>query len=297
MNNNFTKHLQWLLRHFITIFSCVLITVLGIAAFTQATTIGTDISTTNLTVTGNASTTGTFNLTGLATFLSGMTITGNATTTGNMNIGGTLDVTATSTFSGRVGIGTATPVANFEIHADSGNNTTFYLSDDDVAHGMTAYAPTNVFGTIGPKSNTAGGLKITGYSDNDNTNTSGLVLRGYIPDTTISAPAVDIRTGRRNGSTPYHLYSTQTAFQVGNHTGSVAYFSIMGSGNVGIGTSTPQYDLHISDATNASSTIAVGDAAVRGCFVMGDSDGAGISYITVLDGVLSATTTKPGICQ
>ena len=293
MNNNFTKHLQWLLRHFITIFSCVLITVLGIAAFTQATTIGTDISTTNLTVTGNASTTGTFNLTGLATFLSGMTITGNATTTGNMNIGGTLDVTATSTFSGRVGIGTAAPRENFEIHADAGSNTTLYLSDDDVAHGMTTYAPTNVFGTIGVNSGNKGGLKSTGYSENPDT--SGLVLRGYYTLTTPDAPAVDIRTGRRNGSTPYNLSSTQTAFQVGNHTGSVAYFSIMGSGNVGIGTTTPATNLHIWNA--ASSTIQIGDAVKTGCFVMGDSDGGGISYITVLDGVLAATTTKPSICQ
>jgi hypothetical protein len=36
----------------------------------------------------------------------------------------------------------------------------------------------------------------------------------------------------------------------------------------------------------------------QGCLEMGNSDGsAGINYITVLNGVLSATTTKPSNCQ
>lgn len=34
-----------------------------------------------------------------------------------------------------------------------------------------------------------------------------------------------------------------------------------------------------------------------GCLVLGDSDGDGVTYITANDGVLSATTTKPSICD
>ena len=295
MNNNFTKHLQWLLRHFITIFSCVLITVLGIAAFTQATTIGTDISTTNLTVTGNASTTGTFNLTGLATFLNGMTITGNATTTGNMNIGGTLDVTATSTFSGRVGVGTTTPSANLYIYQDSptanqklfqvgtSNDSNRFSIDEDGDVSMDAAITTTGNITVGGVYFSSSGASII----RQNGAWAGSAL-GIIGGAN-AASYLTFKSTTAAGTSDY------INFNVGNN-GAIKAMRIVSSGNVGIGTTTPQYDLHISDATNASSTIAVGDAAVTGCLVMGNS-GGGVSYITVSGSTLTATTTKPSICQ
>lgn len=49
--------------------------------------------------------------------------------------------------------------------------------------------------------------------------------------------------------------------------------------------------------TNANSTIYVGSAVKSGCIAMGDSDGSGVTYVTANDGVLSASTTKPSICQ
>ena len=67
------------------------------------------------------------------------------------------------------------------------------------------------------------------------------------------------------------------------------------SGNVGIGTSTPAYSLHI--LKTASSTIAIGDITHTGCIVMGDSDGNGVTYIYANDGVLYATSTKPAFCE
>ena len=71
---------------------------------------------------------------------------------------------------------------------------------------------------------------------------------------------------------------------------------ITSDGNVGIGTTTPSGDLHVLDTT-ASSTVYIGNAAHSGCIVMGDSDNGGLTYITVLDGVLTATSTKPDICK
>jgi len=67
------------------------------------------------------------------------------------------------------------------------------------------------------------------------------------------------------------------------------------AGNVGIGTTTLTTDLDVWDT--ASTTIKIGDATHSGCIILGDSDSGGISYITVLDGVLSATDTKPAICK
>jgi hypothetical protein len=67
------------------------------------------------------------------------------------------------------------------------------------------------------------------------------------------------------------------------------------NGNVGIGTSTVSATLQV---VGASSTIRIGASALPGCLEMGNSDGsAGINYITVLNGTLTATTTKPSNCQ
>lgn len=48
---------------------------------------------------------------------------------------------------------------------------------------------------------------------------------------------------------------------------------------------------------DTNSTIYVGSSIKSGCIALGDSDSAGITYITANDGVLSASSTKPSICQ
>lgn len=64
---------------------------------------------------------------------------------------------------------------------------------------------------------------------------------------------------------------------------------------IGIGTSTPTSMLHIANSTAAAtSTISVGsDYNSKGaCLELRDSDGAGTSYCTILDGTLSCSTTS-----
>jgi len=67
-------------------------------------------------------------------------------------------------------------------------------------------------------------------------------------------------------------------------------------GALSIGTTTPTGDFNVLDS-NASTTVYIGDATHSGCIVMGDSDNGGLSYITILDGVIVATSTKPVICK
>jgi hypothetical protein len=79
-------------------------------------------------------------------------------------------------------------------------------------------------------------------------------------------------------------------------TASTTRMTIGATGNVGIGTSSPATSLQVAGA--GSSTIRIGDSALPGCLEMGNSNGsAGINYVTILNGVLTATTTKPANCQ
>lgn len=41
----------------------------------------------------------------------------------------------------------------------------------------------------------------------------------------------------------------------------------------------------------------LGSSSIPGCMIMGDSDGNGVTYLTVNDGVLSVSTTPPSACQ
>ena len=67
--------------------------------------------------------------------------------------------------------------------------------------------------------------------------------------------------------------------------GDTAFLSTTGTGK----------DLNI--VGSASTTVYIGDSTHSGCIVMGDSDNGGLTYLTALNGVLTATSTKPAICK
>ena len=65
--------------------------------------------------------------------------------------------------------------------------------------------------------------------------------------------------------------------------------------NVGIGTTTPATTLQLSGTLP---TLGIGASSLAGCLEMGNSDGtSAINYITVLNGTISASTSKPAACQ
>lgn len=48
---------------------------------------------------------------------------------------------------------------------------------------------------------------------------------------------------------------------------------------------------------SSNSTVYVGSSTKSGCIALGDSTGSGIYYITINSGTLTASSTKPSICQ
>lgn len=55
--------------------------------------------------------------------------------------------------------------------------------------------------------------------------------------------------------------------------------------------------LNVLSSVNASGNLTLGNSAFPGCLVLADSDGVGVTYLTANDGVLTASTTKPSVCQ
>ena len=78
-----------------------------------------------------------------------------------------------------------------------------------------------------------------------------------------------------------------------NTTGAGPNTTVIGNvsmGNVYFGSASANANIH-------AKKLFLGSSSIPGCIIMGDSDGSGITYITVNDGVLSASTTPPSACQ
>ena len=81
---------------------------------------------------------------------------------------------------GNVGIGGTDPSAPLEIAQGGDDNEILCLSSSDVAHGMTDYVQTDVFGSFIKEQATAGGLRIVGASDANGNANGALNLQGYL---------------------------------------------------------------------------------------------------------------------
>ena len=118
------------------------------------------------------------------------------------------------------------------------------LKSSDVAHGRTAATETDTFGTFKKAHAAGGGLVVAGYSEGA---TAGIIIAGILglnnPVDTVSA--VIFQANKADGSTGLtDVGASETAFQFKNYGTDLV--TILGGGNVGIGTTQPGGLLHIA---------------------------------------------------
>ena len=145
-----------------------------------------------------------------------------------------------------VGIGAAIPTTKLDVR-----NGNLSLTDDDVTHAVTGQANNKAFLEIEPLSGTNGGARFQGFTDADATAVQVDCYLG-INDPTDSLPACIYNSGVSNGGTGVTgLAVLETAHQFQNN--GTAIMTMLGSGNVGVGTVSPQTQFHVAGAARFGS--------------------------------------------
>jgi len=114
----------------------------------------------------------------------------------------------------------------------------------NLAHGMSVFSDTDVYAIIAQESSGDGGLRITSLSD-ATTAASAFQINAVAttPSTDGNNAAIRLRTAKKNGTTEQALAADEDVLSIGNVGTELVV--VKGDGDVGIGTSSPSYPLHI----------------------------------------------------
>ena len=245
------------------------------------------------------------------------------TGTTSINIGGYFSASgATNNYglivgAGNVGIGTTGPGAKLDVR--DGN---LLLTDTDIAHGMVDFAPTNSILQIKPTHATVGGAGLAGISTS--AAFPGIQMEGIIgvDDPTDTTPAIWLSGNKKSGVNRVALGALETVFQVA--TGIIGsdtkLLSILGNGNVGIGTTGPDakldslatteqlrltytdgtvYSAHTVDSSGnltidntGTKTIIADDLQITGGDILDSNGNESIRFGTTASAVNEATLTN-----
>jgi len=177
---------------------------------------------------------------GLSSPIQKLSVNGTANITDDTYIASNLFVNESN-----VGIGTTAPGAKLDVW-----DGYILLTDTDVLHSMTGVVPTNAYGQLTIVDSTAGGLRIRGLSDSDQEPFRIQGLFGSNNPTDTSAAIVLSGAKYDSGTSVTNIGSSETVLQVRNNA--INLFTVLGSGNVGIGTTSPTHKLQV--VGNISST-------------------------------------------
>lgn len=159
---------------------------------------------------------------------------------------------------GYVGIGTSTPSSKLHV-----NDGYIYISDPAIAHGMTSIVPTDVIGFLG-KNNGSGGLQVAGLNESNSGN--GLALVGNIGVSSTSEPAVRIAGAVKSGTTFSVVPNTHLLFTITNSNVSTK-LSVLGNGNMGLGTTSPSYKLTVNTSTSNYGVVHTDGTTIVGTYI------------------------------
>lgn len=175
------------------------------------------------------------------------------------------------------------PNGSFELYSTSTTvaSPKMYFTSLGMNHSVTASLPNHTFGTIGENTFAAGGIFMQGISSG---NKLGINIQGI--DGT-SAPnltqaAVNISCAKQSGGTPGTQADNELCMTFSNS--GTAMLSIMGSGAVGISTSTPSAQLSVTTANQRPATTTM--------LTVASTTGATL-FIIKADGTSGVGTSSP----